>query len=66
MPKAEILKIERIQNKILWRKFITENESISDKYNGQSPTCKSLYFDSKNCLEHIYNSEEGFDVRFNE
>jgi len=37
MKDAKVLKIERIQNKSIWKPYRDELENLTDKYNGEKP-----------------------------
>jgi hypothetical protein len=66
-PFAEIIKIERIQNKFLWKVFSQELEMVAHKLNISISKVKTLdlYHGTSNTPPNlIYTSEEGFDMRF--
>lgn len=62
MPGARILKVERIQNRKLWKNFQFEKKKLEEK--GDS-TVKWLFHGTRATNpEVIYRgSEEGFDFR---
>ena len=64
MPAAKIDKIERIQNRKLWRVFKQEVDEVEMKNNGNA-NIKNLYHGTgKTPPETIYTSEEGFNLNF--
>ena len=67
--KSTILKIERIQNKLLWQRYYFKQEHIKKKYEGMEGVTARLeveYFhgSSRTAPEVIYNSSEGIDRRY--
>jgi hypothetical protein len=67
LPSATIIRIQRIQNKKLWRRYQNEVDDVASKYGGREHAAELyLYHGSKfTAPETIYkSSEEGFDTRF--
>lgn len=63
-PQARVEKIERIQNKKLWRVFQNEVEDVSTKL-GVPAKVGELYHGTRNTPPiTIYKSEEGFDMTY--
>ena len=63
MPSAEIISIKRIQNKWLWEKYAQTKKRMHQKNSGVVNE-KELWHGSRTNAESIYDSEEGFDMRF--
>ncbi len=64
-PTAKIIKIERIQNKKLWKIFHNEVKDLKEKYAGEDPLIKILHHGTgNNKPEIIYQSEEGFNINY--
>jgi hypothetical protein len=64
MPLAKIEKIERIQNRKLWKVFKNEMEDIKNK-NEEDPNCKNMFHGtSATDPKLIYQSEDGFNVNY--
>ena len=62
--KCNVLSIKRIQNKFLWEKYVQHKELMTHK-GSQSSTEKELFHGtSSNPPKCIYESEEGFDMRY--
>eukprot|EP01114_Cavostelium_apophysatum_P024057 TRINITY_DN9287_c0_g1_i1.p1 TRINITY_DN9287_c0_g1~~TRINITY_DN9287_c0_g1_i1.p1 ORF type:complete len:398 (+),score=92.87 TRINITY_DN9287_c0_g1_i1:164-1357(+) len=71
VPEAKIVRIERVQNLFLWESYCNERKRLQDKYRGLYPNDYSklreeLVFHGTGSTDPylIYNSEEGFDMRF--
>ena len=65
IPLANVIKIERIQNRRLWTLFQTELNLLKEKYGGKEVEVRYLYHGTGKTLPPmIYSSEEGFDMRF--
>ena len=62
-PNSEIISIKRIQNKWLWEKYAQSKKRMDQKNSGVVNE-KELWHGSKTNAERIYDSEEGFDMRF--
>ena len=59
-----IISIKRIQNNWLWEKYVVTRNRMSRKNNGIINE-KELFHGSRKCRAHmIYDSEEGFDMRY--
>jgi hypothetical protein len=63
MPNSEIISIKRIQNKWLWEKYAQTKKRMYQKNSGEVNE-KELWHGSRRNAESIYDSEEGFDMRF--
>lgn len=67
MPNSTFVKLERIQNKRLWKTYKTELENLSEKHNipVDKVETKFLYHGTRLSNPNmIYNGEEGFDMNF--
>eukprot|EP00347_Sterkiella_histriomuscorum_P016158 403354258 len=64
MPQANILTIERIQNKKLWRNFKHALDDITDQWGKQTETHMLYHGTKQTPPEKIYDSEEGFNMQF--
>ena len=64
MPLANITKILRIQNQWLWEKYVQEKSRIQQKNAGGVNEMELFHGTRSNSPEEIYNSEEGFDMRY--
>lgn len=63
MPNAEIMSIEKIQNRTLWRKYSDRAEQIRDE--SQSCQEKLLFHGtSQTDPKEIYQGDSSFDMRF--
>ena len=61
---CNIVSVKRIQNKFLWKKYLQHKELMSRK-GGNSTTEFELFHGTTNNLpKRIYESEEGFDMRY--
>ena len=61
MPNVNIVSVQRVQNQYLLEKFIHHKGMIEQKNGGQL----ELFHGTRgNNLQLIYDSEEGFDMRF--
>ena len=61
---STILSIKRIQNNWLWEKYVMTRDRMSRKNNGKINE-RELFHGSRKCRAHIiYDSEEGFDMRY--
>ena len=58
MPSAQVIRIERVQNKKLWKLYMAEYENLTDKYKGNKPEEKFLYYGTNTTDPvKIYKSE---------
>ena len=64
MPHVTITKILRIQNQWLWEKYVQEKSRINQKNDGGVNEMELFHGTRTNTPEKIYNSEEGFDMRY--
>ena len=64
MPDADIISIQRIQNKWLWERYSQHKERIREKNDGVVNEKELWHGSRKSSSDNIYNSEEGFDMRF--
>ena len=63
-PGTTITKIQRIQNRHLWKVFYNEMELVAENCGGVAQTKELFHGTSNTNPELLYNSEEGFDMRF--
>jgi len=64
-PTANIIKVQRIQNRRLWTVFQTELNFLKEKYGGKEVDVRYLYHGTRATPPPlIYESEEGFDMKF--
>ena len=61
---ADIVSVQRVQNKFLWERFIHHKGMIEQKNGGQANEMELFHGTSNNDPQQIYDSEEGFDMRF--
>ena len=64
MPNANIISVQRVQNQYLWEKFIHHKGMIEKKNGGQANEKELFHGTRGNNPRQIYDSEEGFDMRF--
>ena len=64
MPGTSIRSIQRIQNKWLWKKYAQHKKMIEEKNGGASNEMELFHGTRNNMPTDIYDSEEGFDMRF--
>ena len=64
LPNARIISIKRIQNKWLWEKYEQSRRRMYDKNAGKVNEKQLFHGSRKTSAEMIYDSEEGFDMRF--
>ena len=64
MPDADIISVQRIQNKWLWGRYSQHKERIHEKNDGVVNEIELWHGSRKSSSDNIYNSEEGFDMRF--
>jgi hypothetical protein len=58
--------VEQIQNRRLWKLFEAERENLNEK-NGERPKEKFLYHGTRMTPPNmIYESQEGFDMRYSD
>ena len=64
LPAAEVKIIHRIQNRVLWRKYLDKSKEMND-FGGGVLNEKLLFHGSnKNKPEFIYKGDASFDMRF--
>lgn len=65
LPNVDVMKIERIQNRYLWEKYVFHARRMKEKNKGYINE-KELFHGTRDTLpEKIYaDEEEGFDMRF--
>ena len=65
LPQVDVLKVERIQNRYLWEKYVFHASRMKEKNKGVTNE-KELFHGTSNTLpKKIYaDEEEGFDMRF--
>ena len=64
MPNVNIVSVQRVQNQYLWEKFIHHKGMIEQKNDGQANEKELFHGTRGNNPRQIYDSEEGFDMRF--
>ena len=65
IPNVQIVKIERVQNKTLWDKYILELESIKQRVKKDIEYERFLFHGTrKTPPDEIYNGQFGFDMRY--
>ena len=64
MSDADILSVQRIQNKWLWKRYCQHKDRIHEKNDGMVNEKELWHGSRKSSSDNIYNSEEGFDMRF--
>ena len=64
MPNATVCCIERIQNQYLWEKYSNHRALLHKKNSGQVNEKELFHGTRNNDPKQIYDSEEGFDMRF--
>ena len=64
MIKTKITCIKRIQNKWLWEKYVQHKTRMHRKNDGRVHERQLFHGTSDTGPEKIYQSEEGFDMRF--
>ena len=64
MPNTTITSIQRIQNKWLWKKYALHKKMIEEKNDGAINEMELFHGTQTNMPSDIYDSEEGFDMRF--
>ena len=60
----QISSIQHIQNKWLWERYSQHKERIREKNDGVVNEKELWHGSRKSSSENIYNSEEGFDMRY--
>ena len=64
MPKAQIVEIVRIQNRLIWNTYQTEINNFQTS-KGEPPKVTMLYHGTRHTdPRNIYEGKEGFDMRF--
>jgi len=64
-PSAHVYHIQRIQNKLLWRKYLNKKKQLEDDHTLQSSGEKMLYHGTRDTRpEQIYEGDSGFDMRY--
>ncbi|TNV84413.1 hypothetical protein FGO68_gene14258 [Halteria grandinella] len=63
IPNAQIIKVERIQNKRLWQQFLLEQNNMLDKLMSKEDLNIRYHFHGtrKTSPSYIYKSEQGFN-----
>lgn len=65
MNASNIRKIERVQNRFLWRSYVLHRETVLLKNNNGSVNERLLFHGTRNTApENIYDCDEGFDMRY--
>lgn len=64
LPNAEILRVERVQNKLLWRRYVNRSKLMRD-FDTTHLREELLFHGTRaNDPQLIYKGDEGFDMRF--
>ena len=63
LSTANVIKVERIQNKWLWRKYTSQKEALGLKNKGMTNEKMLFHGTRGNDPSLIYNGENGFDMR---
>lgn len=64
LPNAEVLRIDRVQNKLLWRRYLHRSKLMKD-FDTHHLREELLFHGTRNNdPELIYKGDEGFDMRF--
>ena len=64
LPSVIITSVQRIQNKWLWEKYEQSKRRMNEKNAGMVNEKQLFHGSRKTSAERIYDSEEGFDMRF--
>ena len=64
MSNVNMVSVQRVQNQYLWEKFEHHKGMIEQKNGGQANEMELFHGTSNNDPQQIYDSEEGFDMRF--
>lgn len=64
LPKRKVLRIERIQNKVLWKKYTDCAKRMKENNNGRLSTMRLFHGTRTNPPEWIYKGDASFDMRF--
>ena len=62
--KHNIIRIERIQNKLLWRKYVDCSKRMHEYNNGKVNPLKLFHGTRYNKPEAIYEGDASFDMRY--
>ena len=62
--KCNVLSIKRIQNEFLWEKYVQHKELMAHKGSQSTTEMELFHGTSNNHPKCIYESEEGFDMRY--
>ena len=64
-PSARVYHIQRIQNKLLWRKYLNKKKQLEDDHTLQNSGEKMLYHGTRSTApKQIYEGDSGFDMRY--
>ena len=64
MPMEKLHSIQRIQNKHLWKRYFFERQFVKERNGGICNEMTLFYASLETHPEEIYNSGEGFDMRY--
>ena len=64
MPRSSAITITRIQNMWLYEKYVQHRDRLALKNNGKSNECELFHGTRNTDPKEIFESEEGFDMRF--
>jgi O-acetyl-ADP-ribose deacetylase (regulator of RNase III) len=66
VPQVQVIQVDRIQNRWLWKKYINQREIIDMKNSGNANE-KYLFHGTRNTAPTaIYQDEVGFDMRYSQ
>ena len=64
-PSARVYHIQRIQNKLLWKKYLNKKKQLEDDHTLQNSGEKMLYHGTRGTApEQVYEGDSGFDMRY--
>ena len=64
LPNAQITKLQRVQNKWLWARYLQEKTRLHEKNAGKVNELELFHGSRSTCAETICASEVGFDMRY--
>ena len=65
MPNSEVYKIQRVQNKVLWRRYYQQKQAMKQDTTHPSPNERQLFHGTRDTdPKQICQGNEGFDMRF--
>ena len=64
LPNVEILRVERVQNKLLWRRYVNRSKLMRDFDTSHLREELLFHGTRTNDPQLIYKGDEGFDMRY--